>query len=75
MTEHMGVPHFPDDWENSELKRLIDDYLSIKVKEMQEEKLRKHQEIDDWIYACTFGDKYEVITRPDGTLTVREKDE
>ena len=29
---------------------------------------------DGWTYATTFGDKYEVITRPDGTLTVKEKD-
>jgi len=29
---------------------------------------------DIWTYATTFGDKYEVITRPDGTLTVKEKD-
>ena len=30
---------------------------------------------DLWEYSTTFGDKYEVITRPDGTLTVKEKDE
>ena len=34
----------------------------------------KEETIDAWTYATTFGDKYEVITRPDGTLTVREKD-
>ena len=47
MKEHIGMPHFPDDWEEEE---------------------------DLWTYDTTFGDKYEVITRPDGTLTVREKD-
>ena len=28
----------------------------------------------DWEYSTTLGDLYEVITRPDGTLTIKLKD-
>ena len=29
---------------------------------------------DLWTYATTIGDEWEVITREDGTLTVKKKD-
>ena len=30
---------------------------------------------DPWTYATTFGDLYEVVTREDGSLTVKKKNE
>lgn len=39
-----------------------------------EELMKEEEEKDPWEYATTFGEKYEVITREDGSLTVKLKD-
>ena len=72
MEEHMGHPFFPDDWGNK-FKTMADKALLEYEQKMNEEKEKERQSVDDWIYATTFGDLYEVITREDGTLTVKKK--
>jgi len=34
----------------------------------------KKDDNGDWVYTTTLADKYEVVTLPDGTLTIKEKD-
>ena len=73
MKEHLGMPHFP---EQRRLDPLTDKEKEIrygvKIEHLTEEEIKERY--GDWAYATTFGYKYEVITRPDGTLTVKEKD-
>jgi hypothetical protein len=62
MKEYMGMPHFPERRELLKKGAFGDLWEHL------------NKEEDAWTYSTTFGDLYQVITRPDGTLTVKKKD-
>ena len=65
MKEHMGMPHFPDGFEEIEPKQTKDGVTFSCSAGF----------LDFGEYATTFGDLYEVVTREDGSLTVKKKNE